>query len=122
MSKESRIPAPRRMFLLTGVFVVTTVLAVLVLPSDPLIAARLQEIMHPSLANARPTFDPDASSKMDLVPGSSLPDLGAGKEIRAMMPPSISTAIPVMGYMTQSTPIGAVASTIMIGTGNLYGS
>ena len=62
---------------------------VFVLPSDPLIAARLHEMMHPSSVNARLTFQPDAASKMDAALESSLPDLGAGKEIRASMPPSI---------------------------------
>ncbi len=89
MSKERPVPAPRRMYLLTGMFVVTTALAALALPSDPLIAARLHEMLHPSDINARPAFNPDAAAKMDPAPGATLPDMGAGKEIRAMTPPSI---------------------------------
>lgn len=81
--------ASRRIYLLASTFVVTAGLALLVLPSDLLIAARLHYMTHPSEGKARPTFDPDAGSKLDIAIGASLPDQGAGKEIRAQMPPSI---------------------------------
>ncbi len=87
MSKNEPI-ALRRVSLLFGVFVVTAALALAVLPGDPLIAARLHYLTHPA-ESRKPTFDPDTSSKMDVAMGSSLPDRGAGKEIRAQSPPSI---------------------------------
>ena len=89
MSEKSQVSHPRRVYLLTCIFVVTAALAILVLPSDPLIAIRLHEMTHPSEGNSRPVFDVDASSKMDIALGSALPDKGAGKEIRAQAPPSV---------------------------------
>lgn len=71
-------------YVLVPLFVLLAVIAAVLLPTDPLIAARLQAVMHPAPPMVYENFNPDDAAKQDPTFGTPLPNVGAGKALRKL--------------------------------------
>lgn len=86
---------PPRVFILVFILILLIGITIVLLPSDPLIAARMSSFQH-SHDIEHKSFNPDSAALMDMRIGTILPQVGAGKAIRAGLPHS-STGCLVVG-------------------------
>ncbi len=75
-----------RLLVLNGLLLVLLIPALILLPSDPLIAARLQSLLHPAPSVPHMQFNPDAQARFDLPLGIQMPEVSAGAVIRKQTP------------------------------------
>ena len=77
-----------RVYVLIFVLILLIGITAVLLPSDPLIAARISSFQHSHNDIEHKSFNPDSAALMDMPIDTVLPQVGAGKAIRSGLPHS----------------------------------